>query len=200
MFLFFRRSRPHASLQHSLIGTVCLLFLRVKKVMPLIGWCPQPLCMLTDLMEGGTSIEYLRNKNWEPQEAIVKLLYDVAKGMTHLHSLNIVHSDLKPQNILVDSSGKAKVSDFGMSKMREHSTAAAHSQFRGGTLVFIAPEIFRDAKRSFKSDVYAFGITAWMLLSEGASPFTGIGNIVQVRAAHRSSKKRSLPDKQTGSI
>ncbi|KAI9007840.1 kinase-like domain-containing protein [Hyaloraphidium curvatum] len=144
-------------------------------VLPLMGWCRKPLCLVTLLMSGGTSKVYLsrlKPKAYEPH-AVHRLLFQVALGMNHLHSLPtpILHLDLKGDNVLVDENGVAKISDFGMSKIR--ATASLHSTKRsGGTPVFMAPETFARPrpKPGTATDVYAFGMTMWELLSEGDIP------------------------------
>ncbi|KAI9007829.1 hypothetical protein DFJ74DRAFT_689227 [Hyaloraphidium curvatum] len=143
-------------------------------VMQLIGWCPAPPCLVMHLMKGGTAKMYLAglSNQYEPH-AVHRLLFQVALGMNHLHSrpTPILHLDLKGDNILVDENGTAKVSDFGMSKIR--ATASLHSTNRGGgTPVFMAPESFATPKPrpGTATDVYAFGMTMWELLSEGQIP------------------------------
>ncbi|KAI9022650.1 kinase-like domain-containing protein [Hyaloraphidium curvatum] len=144
-------------------------------VLPLMGWCREPLCLVTLLMPGGTAKKYLaglKPKAYEPR-AVHRLLFQVALGMNHLHSrpTPILHLDLKGDNVLVDENGVAKISDFGMSKIR--ATAALHSTQRsGGTAVFMAPEAFARprAKPGTATDVYAFGMTMWELLSQGDLP------------------------------
>ncbi|KAI9029521.1 kinase-like domain-containing protein [Hyaloraphidium curvatum] len=144
-------------------------------VLPLMGWCRDPLCLVTLLMPGGTAKNYLGSlqpKPWDPR-AVHRLLFQVALGMNHLHSLPtpILHLDLKGDNVLVDENGVAKISDFGMSKIR--ATASLHSTKRsGGTPVFMAPETFARPrpKPGTATDVYAFAMTMWELLSEGDIP------------------------------
>ena len=73
-------------------------------------------------------------------EAVYRVGMDVAAGLAHLHSVGILHLDLKPDNVLLDSLGVAKISDFGTArrKMRSYLT---NSSFGGGTLVYMAPEV-----------------------------------------------------------
>ncbi|KAI9029516.1 kinase-like domain-containing protein [Hyaloraphidium curvatum] len=145
-----------------------------ENVLPLMGWCREPLCLVTLFMAGGTATDYLdklRPKAYEPR-VVHHLLFQVALGMNHLHSrpTPILHLDLKGGNILVDANGVAKVSDFGMSKIR--TTAALQSTDRGGgTPNYMAPEMFSArAKPGTATDVYAFAMTMWELLSEGDIP------------------------------
>eukprot|EP00775_Hariotina_reticulata_P010053 gene10053-10209_t len=112
-------------------------------------------------------------------ELILDTALDVARAMLHLHSENIIHSDLKARNILLKSSGGAdrrhfvaKVADFGLS-MRIDPEATHVSNIYQGTLTHMAPEVMLHGKLSRGSDVYAFGVLLWELYS-GGHAFKGI--------------------------
>ena len=79
-----------------------------------------------------------------PLEVVYRIGMDVAAGLAHLHSVGILHLDLKPDNLLLDTLGVAKISDFGTArrKMRSYLT---NSSFGGGTLVYMAPEVSHGA-------------------------------------------------------
>lgn len=103
--------------------------------------------------------------------------------MKHLHSCNVIHSDLKPCNVLLQSSQDepkgftAKVCDFGLSinKMSNNEThVSGHIQ---GTLTHMAPEIITSGKQSNAADVYAFGISLFELYS-GELAFRGIPQVL----------------------
>ncbi|GAX86359.1 hypothetical protein CEUSTIGMA_g13771.t1 [Chlamydomonas eustigma] len=93
---------------------------------------------------------------------------DIAKGMIQLHSLNVVHSDLKAQNILLKSNGceargfTAKISDFGLS-FKLNKDEASVQGVHHGTITHQAPEIIKDGIQSKAGDVYAFGFVLWEL-------------------------------------
>eukprot|EP01034_Spumella_vulgaris_P018784 gene18784-24015_t len=87
--------------------------------------------------------------------------------MAELHELKVLHRDIKPANILLcfpNGEVSAKLSDFGLAKSFEaHGHSVADSDLKG-TLVYMAPEL-QDRKYSFKSDIFAFGVTLNELLS-----------------------------------
>ncbi|GAX79342.1 hypothetical protein CEUSTIGMA_g6784.t1 [Chlamydomonas eustigma] len=114
-------------------------------------------------------------------EAILDTAIDIARGMAHLHQRNIVHSDLKPRNVLLMSSSKdsrgivAKVSDFGLSfKMEGMKTHT--SNFFQGTLTHMSPEVMEKGIMGKAADVYSFGITLWELLT-GLEPFREVNPV-----------------------
>ncbi|KAG8973426.1 hypothetical protein FRC05_008817 [Tulasnella sp. 425] len=91
---------------------------------------------------------------------------DVAKGLNYLHQRGIVHGDIKGSNLLVSSSTPVEgvVADFGLAKLVDTHTA---SSLQGaGSLRWQSPEILYGASRSFKSDVYAFGMTVYEIISD----------------------------------
>jgi serine/threonine protein kinase len=88
----------------------------------------------------------------------VRIMLEIAKGMTYLHQLNpsILHRDLKPQNILLDSNNRVKICDFGVSKPAMNRTMTGVTY---GTMEYISPEILKESTEySEKCDVYSFGI------------------------------------------
>ncbi|KAJ9511825.1 hypothetical protein QJQ45_004378 [Haematococcus lacustris] len=109
--------------------------------------------------------------------AVLDTALDVAKAMLHLHSLNVLHADLKARNVMLKSGGEgrtvvAKVADFGLSLKMEHMETHISSVFQG-TMTHMAPEIMLEGRVSKAADVYAFGITLWELFTAG-HPFKGV--------------------------
>uniref|UniRef100_A0A383VFW0 Protein kinase domain-containing protein n=1 Tax=Tetradesmus obliquus TaxID=3088 RepID=A0A383VFW0_TETOB len=110
--------------------------------------------------------------------AILDTAADVAKAMLHLHSLNVLHSDLKAQNVMMasgNSDGRgvvAKVGDFGLSLKMDHTATHISSVYQG-TLTHMAPEVMLSGRVSKAADVYAFGITLWELYT-GRRAFEGV--------------------------
>lgn len=102
--------------------------------------------------------------------AVCRTLVDIASGLVYLHSIGLMHGDLKPANVLLKSSmGNsrgfvAKLADFGMSRMlRGGVTHISTKSF--GTVPFMAPELLRDSRMGKAGDVYSFGVLMWSLLS-----------------------------------
>jgi serine/threonine protein kinase len=111
-----------------------------------------------------------------------KLARQAAEGIAYLHAQSppIVHRDLKCQNILVNDEGKAKVSDFGLSKTISRTIGNAS---RMGTLNWLAPEVLRgDVHHSTAVDVYAFGMVLYEILMDGTPPYESWAPLQIVRA------------------
>ncbi|MEM7032400.1 MAG: protein kinase [Chloroflexota bacterium] len=94
----------------------------------------------------------------------LRILCEVLQALAYLHRRGIIHRDLKPSNILV-TEGQVKVLDFGLSVSHETTTSPT-----GGTLLYMAPELFDKAPSSPASDLYAVGVMAYELFA-GHHPF-----------------------------
>lgn len=102
------------------------------------------------------------------------ILIGVARGMKYLHDRNIIHRDLKTDNILLDDYFHPRITDFGLSKNFE--TGHSHSQTTfGGTLFYEAPEILRGEKYGIEVDVYSYGILMFEILTD-CVPYPKIEN------------------------
>lgn len=103
----------------------------------------------------------------------LQLLADVAAGLAYLHSISVIHADVKPDNVLMTASMHAKLADLGLSVQRFASSGTPHSALRDerGTLPYMDPCML-DGSGSITtaSDVYSFGIMAWQVLS-GRVPY-----------------------------
>jgi serine/threonine protein kinase len=147
-----------------------------------------PLGSLHALLHGKTQngVELATNGRLRRQMA-----QDCARGMSYLHSRSppVVHHDLKPANLLVDSHWTLKVSDFGMSRLKHNTYLSSKSP--GGTPEWMAPEVLRNDPTDERSDVYSFAVVLWELITlkypweELSSP---VQIVVQVAFLHRRPK------------
>ena len=97
------------------------------------------------------------------------ILVGVARGMKYLHDRNIIHRDLKTDNVVLDENFHPYITDFGFSKFYETGHSLIQSQF-GGTLQYEAPEILQELPYDQKADVYSFGILMFEVLTN-SSPY-----------------------------
>src|SRR5207237_5891841 len=115
-----------------------------------------------------------------PREAI-ELALQVARGLSFAHDQGLVHRDVKPQNVLLDGDGRAKVTDFGIA----HAVDVDGMTITGtimGTSNYIAPEQARGQPVDEQTDVYSLGCVLYELLT-GEVPFAG-DNFVAVAMRH----------------
>ncbi|HEX7151758.1 MAG TPA: sigma 54-interacting transcriptional regulator [Thermoanaerobaculia bacterium] len=109
--------------------------------------------------------EFFDGQNWD---ALYDVILQIASGLHHIHHLGIVHLDLKPSNILVDESGKAKIMDFGVAIARQQVL----DRLIRGTLQYMAPEVLRQDRVDSRADLYALGMTLYETVT-GALPGYG---------------------------
>ncbi|KAG8901888.1 hypothetical protein FRC01_009721, partial [Tulasnella sp. 417] len=115
---------------------------------------------------------------------------DLARGLNYLHQRGIVHGDIKGTNVLVSSSVPVEgiVADFGLAKLVDTQTIT--SQQGAGTPRWQSPELMYGGPRTFKSDVYAFGMTVYEIIS-GKLPFEDVPYYAVFFKVHN--KERPVP-------
>ena len=96
----------------------------------------------------------------------------IADGLAEAHRLGIVHRDLKPDNVLLTLQGVPKIADFGLAKVVRAGLTNAAGEPLCGTPHFMAPELYNGAPASPTTDVYALGVTYFLMLA-GRVPFGG---------------------------
>lgn len=110
------------------------------------------------------------------EEDIIKFLHDVSAGLEYLHDHNIIHQDIKPDNILLDDNCNFMVTDFGIS-VNSDSDIANSNGMSGGTRAYMGPERFEGVTNS-ASDMWSLGATAVELLT-GNPPYGEHGGLLQ---------------------
>jgi len=105
----------------------------------------------------------------DAQEALAYAI-EVARGLTVAHARNMVHRDIKPQNVLIDSEGRAKLTDFGISRQLEQDGMTATGRVLG-TTDYVAPEQAMGHPVDQRSDIYSLGVVLYEMLT-GQVPFT----------------------------
>ncbi len=119
---------------------------------------------------------------------IWKFIKDVANGLAYLHDNDIIHRDIKPDNILIDEQGNYVITDFGLStKMRSTLRKASARQNKttdqSGTIGYMAPEMFSAKPNAVKAtDIWALGATIYEVTT-GEMPFCGQGGVMELHGA-----------------
>ncbi|KAK8887762.1 copper transport protein ctr1 [Tritrichomonas musculus] len=108
----------------------------------------------------------------------VTAIYETCLGMKEVHRSNIIHRNLKPENILIDEEGHVRVSDFGMSRLEDGEMQMQSKTAGVGNLKFKAPEILNESTHyNEKVDVYSFGVVLFFILTNGCYPKISIVDI-----------------------
>ncbi|XP_053546098.1 ankyrin repeat and protein kinase domain-containing protein 1 [Bombina bombina] len=168
--------------------------IKFRYIVQIYGICTDPLGIVMEYMENG-SLEKLLPTHTLSWNLKFRFVHEIALGMNFLHMMNppLLHLDLKPGNILLDEHLHVKISDFGLSRWKEHSTHMEYIERSAirGTLNYIPPEIFLQSSRvpGIKYDVYSYSIVIWELLTQ-KKPYSGasmMNIIVKVAAGQRPS-------------
>ena len=121
-------------------------------------------------VEGITLKEYLQN-NKLSLNAVLEIGVRLADALQHAHNRNIVHCDIKPQNILVDKYLNPKITDFGIAKMVSNQTMV-YTPTVMGSVHYLSPEQATGGRVTASSDVYSLGVVLFEMLT-GKVPFDG---------------------------
>ncbi|KAJ0546854.1 putative protein kinase RLK-Pelle-SD-2b family [Helianthus annuus] len=143
-----------------------------RNLAKLLGYCcegPERLLVLEHMSQGSLADILFAPEESKPKPCWterIKIAVDIAHGILYLHEEcehPIIHCDIKPQNILMDEFGCAKISDFGLAKLLEHDQTKTSTMIRG-TRGYVAPEWHKRLPITVKVDVYSFGIVLFNIL------------------------------------
>ncbi|KAJ7040829.1 kinase-like domain-containing protein [Mycena alexandri] len=142
-----------------------------KNVVPFLGIAydiaPSPVLVSPLYLLG--DIEMFLSKH--PEANRPEIVVGVALGLAYLHGKDVVHGDLKPQNVLIDEDGTPKICDFGISKIMNHRGFTTDSV---GTSRYMAPELLfavdlsKERSTTKSSDIYSFALLALQILTSEA--------------------------------
>ncbi|MBR0173747.1 MAG: Stk1 family PASTA domain-containing Ser/Thr kinase [Lachnospiraceae bacterium] len=125
--------------------------------------------IVMELVDGITLKRYIEEKNRLTVKEAVSISIQVAMGLEAAHNNNIIHRDIKPQNIIISKEGKVKVTDFGIAKAATSNTITSNVM---GSVHYTSPEQARGGYSDAMSDIYSLGVTMFEMLT-GRVPFNG---------------------------
>ncbi|KAH6769138.1 hypothetical protein C2S51_014474 [Perilla frutescens var. frutescens] len=134
-----------------------------RNLVKLLGYCLDGAnkLLVFEFMSNGSLADILfKPENRPSWEERIKIARDISRGILYLHEeceTQIIHCDIKPQNILMDENWCAKISDFGMAKLLKQDQTNTYTGMRG-TKGYVAPEWYLKQAITVKADVYSFGV------------------------------------------
>lgn len=125
--------------------------------------------IVMELVEGITLKEYIERKGRLTIKEATSIAIQVSAGLEVAHNNQIVHRDIKPQNIIISREGKVKVTDFGIAKATTSQTTTSNAM---GSVHYASPEQARGGYVDHRSDIYSLGIVLYEMVT-GRVPFDG---------------------------
>lgn len=153
---FMQEARIVAALEHPNVVTIYGLRIEDKRIYMILEYLP-----------GGSLQGLIEREGKLPVGQAIKLVTGVCEGLARLHAKEIVHRDVKAENILLTADGRPKITDFGIAHVPQAAGGLALTQagFQPSTVIFSSPEQFRGEKLDVRSDVYQVGELFYYMLT-----------------------------------
>lgn len=153
----------------------------------------QKAVIITEFISNGdlTTAVQKSPPGWTATKKMINI-YGIAKGMQYCHAHNVLHRDLKPDNILLDSRYEPHIVDFGLSKLADPQEMMKQS-IAQGTPIYSAPEFLEDCSGGEKMDVYSFAVIVFFILT-GTVPFSDAKNQFEVINYVVGGQREKIPD------
>lgn len=153
--------------------------------------------LVLEYVEGQSLAERLESKQPIPLAVALKIFTQIAAGLYHAHSNNVIHRDIKPGNVLLVEGDnpldiRALIVDFGLAKQQDHSQSLTATGVGLGTPRYMSPEQFRGTEVDYRSDIYSFGCLMFQTLT-GVAPFEA-DTLMQLLDQHLNTQPLSLSD------
>ncbi|XP_078356528.1 mitogen-activated protein kinase kinase kinase 3-like [Oculina patagonica] len=148
------------------------------------------LCLFMDFMAGGSLSDHVKKNGALCEFESIKYSRQVLQGVCFLHSIPVIHRDIKGSNVLLDVAGNVKLADFGLSKIIQKIGSKTNLISHCGTPYWMAPEIFWGEGYGRKADIWSVGCTVVEMLT-GNPP---LGDLEPAAAIFRIGSKPTVPN------
>ncbi|XP_028922848.1 serine/threonine-protein kinase A-Raf isoform X2 [Ornithorhynchus anatinus] len=157
---------------------------RHVNILLFMGFMTRPkFAIITQWCEGSSLYHHLHVAETRfDMVQLIDVARQTAQGMDYLHAKNIIHRDLKSNNIFLHEGLTVKIGDFGLATVKTRWSGAQQVEQPSGSVLWMAPEVIRmqdSNPYSFQSDVYAYGVVLYELMT-GSLPYSHINNRDQI--------------------
>ncbi len=147
--------------------------------------------IVMEYVDGKTLKDLIIERGGLYKEEAVYIMRQLVSAVAEAHRNNIIHRDIKPQNILVKSDGSVIITDFGIA-LAQNALHLTQKETVMGSVHYLAPELARGEKATYQSDIYALGIVFYELIC-GSVPFSG-ESAIQIAMKHINEKLPNVRD------
>lgn len=147
--------------------------------------------IVMEYVDGKTLKDLIIERGGLYKEEVVYIMRQLVSAVAEAHRNNIIHRDIKPQNILVKSDGSVIITDFGIA-LAQNALHLTQKETVMGSVHYLAPELARGEKATYQSDIYALGIVFYELIC-GSVPFSG-DSAIQIAMKHINEKIPNVRD------
>ncbi len=151
------------------------------------------LYIVTEFIDGQTLAQWMIDNPKPDMETVRGLVEQIAKGLQSFHRLEMLHQDLRPENIMIDTTGTVKIIDFGATKVAgiTEINSPLERQENLGTAQYTAPEYFLGESGTPRSDLYSLGVITYQLLA-GRFPYRVAVATTKTRSAQKKLNYQSV--------
>jgi serine/threonine protein phosphatase PrpC len=151
----------------------------------------QYLYTATEYIEGQTLTQWMHDNPEPSLDEVRRIVEQIGHGLQAMHRKEMIHQDIRPDNILLDKSGTVKILDFGSTRIAGIAELGAETQLILGTAQFTAPEYFLGYEGTNQSDIFSLGVLTYHLLTHALPYGTKVSSAYNV-AAQRKLSYQSL--------
>ena len=149
------------------------------------------LYVATEFIEGQTLTQWMIDNPKPAVETVRDIVEQIANGLQAFHRMEMLHQDLRPENVMIDKTGTAKIIDFGSTRISGIADDPPYEIL--GTVQYTAPEYFLGEAGSQRSDIFSLGVIAYQMLT-GALPYGAEAAKARTKSQQRKLKYRSALD------
>jgi len=154
------------------------------------------LYTVTEFIDGQTLTQWMIDNPKPSLETVRELTEQMAKGLQAFHRLEMIHQDIRPENIIIDKTGTVKIIDFGSTKIEgiQDINTFIQQEHLQGTAAFSAPEYFLGESGTSKSDIFSLGVIVYKMLSGNLPYGVNVARATSISAQDRLKYKNISTD------